>query len=53
MLGALCRVLDVPETHLESTLLDQWEASVAKPNVAAAKQAYHSAVKIKGGDDVQ
>jgi pyruvate ferredoxin oxidoreductase gamma subunit len=52
MLGALCRVLDVPEAHLESTLLNQWETSIAQPNVVAAKQAYHSAAKIEGGVSV-
>ncbi|MDR1206208.1 MAG: 2-oxoacid:acceptor oxidoreductase family protein [Peptococcaceae bacterium] len=49
MLGALCRILDVPEPAMESAIREQWEEKTARPNLAAAGQAYHSVIKIQGG----
>jgi pyruvate ferredoxin oxidoreductase gamma subunit len=49
MLGALCRILDVLEPAMESAIREQWEEKTAQPNLAAASQAYHSVVQIKGG----
>ncbi|NLO98140.1 MAG: pyruvate ferredoxin oxidoreductase [Peptococcaceae bacterium] len=42
MLGALCRVLDLPFPVLEETLQEQWSEDKAKPNIAAAREAYNT-----------
>jgi 2-oxoacid:acceptor oxidoreductase gamma subunit (pyruvate/2-ketoisovalerate family) len=40
MLGALCRVLDLPFSVLEETLKEQWSEDKALPNINAAREAY-------------
>ncbi len=52
MLGALCRVLDLPFAALEDTLREQWSENKALPNIAAARQAYEAvrqAEQVKEG----
>jgi Pyruvate/2-oxoacid:ferredoxin oxidoreductase gamma subunit len=45
MLGALCRVLDLPFSVLEETLKEQWSENKALPNINAAREAYDTVWK--------
>lgn len=49
MLGALCRVLDIPLPFLEETINEQWGIKKALPNIDAAKEAYMTVRQIEGG----
>lgn len=49
MLGALCRVLDIPFSLAEETISEEWGAAKAVPNIAAAREAYETVREIKGG----
>jgi pyruvate ferredoxin oxidoreductase gamma subunit len=40
LFGALCKVLNLPESVLEKTLLQKWPGTPGKQNVKAAKAAY-------------
>jgi len=46
MLGALCRVLEIPFSALEETIKEQWNDSKALPNIAAAHEAYDTVRKV-------
>lgn len=47
MLGALCRVFEIPFPLLEETIREQWEGEKAIPNISAAKEAYASIKRIE------
>lgn len=49
MLGALCRIMDIPLALVEETIQEQWTGKKALPNLAAAREAYHAVREIKGG----
>lgn len=49
MLGALCRILEIPLDLVEETINEQWEAKKALPNIAAARDAYEAVHKTTGG----
>ena len=49
MLGALCRILDIPLGLVEETIREQWSGKKALPNLAAAREAYGAVREIKGG----
>jgi len=49
MLGALCRVLEIPLAILEETINEQWGQIKAAPNIAAARDAYKTVRYFKGG----
>lgn len=42
MLGALCRVFEIPFPLLEETISEQWEGEKAGQNISAAREAYES-----------
>jgi pyruvate ferredoxin oxidoreductase gamma subunit len=46
MLGALCRILDIPLNLVEETIRERWGGKKAVPNIAAAKEAYISVQQI-------
>ncbi|MGI6712108.1 MAG: 2-oxoacid:acceptor oxidoreductase family protein [Bacillota bacterium] len=46
MLGALCRVLDIPLPFVGKTINDQWGTKKAAPNIAAAEDAYNAVRQI-------
>lgn len=47
MLGALCRVFEIPFPLLEETIREQWEGQKAGPNISAAREAYESTRRIE------
>ncbi|MEM5771064.1 MAG: 2-oxoacid:acceptor oxidoreductase family protein [Bacillota bacterium] len=47
MLGALCRVFEIPFSTLEETIREQWEGEKVEPNVTAAKEAYESIKQVE------
>ncbi len=47
MLGALCRVFEIPFPLVEETIRDQWEGDKVAPNISAAKEAYDSIKHIE------
>ncbi|MDK2880069.1 MAG: pyruvate ferredoxin oxidoreductase gamma subunit [Thermoanaerobacteraceae bacterium] len=49
MAGALCRILEIPFSHLEETINEQWEGKKALPNIEAAREAYEVVRQIEGG----
>ena len=49
MLGALCRVLDIPLPMLEESIMEQWQGKKAVPNIAAAREAFELVHKVNGG----
>lgn len=49
MLGAICRVLEIPLPLVEEAINEQWSGRKAVPNIAAAKEAYAAVQQIKGG----
>lgn len=48
MLGALCRVLNLPEPLMEEEISDRWTGSVLDANLAAAREAYRSVQYLEG-----
>lgn len=50
MLGAICRVLEIPQNYLEEAILEQWGAKKGAPNIAAAREAYALVKRIKGDE---
>lgn len=49
MLGALCRVLDIPFSFVEETIKEEWGAAKAAPNITAAREAYGTVRQVEGG----
>ena len=49
MLGALGRVLELPQALLAETINEQWTPDKAAPNLAAMQAAYTSVSQVKGG----
>lgn len=49
MLGALARVMDIPYSLVEETILEQWSGKKAEPNIKAAQKAYDSVRLVEGG----
>jgi len=47
MLGALCRVLEIPFAALEETIREQWNESKSLPNIAAAREAYDTVRQVE------
>lgn len=47
MLGALCRILDIPFPLLEKTLGEQWSGEKLTPNIATAREAYDTVKEIQ------
>ncbi|RQD78396.1 MAG: hypothetical protein D5R97_00455 [Candidatus Syntrophonatronum acetioxidans] len=47
MLGALCRLLEIPFSVLEKTLGEQWQGAKLTPNIATAREAYETIKEIQ------
>ncbi|MCR4431167.1 MAG: 2-oxoacid:acceptor oxidoreductase family protein [Tepidanaerobacteraceae bacterium] len=49
MSGAVCRALEIPFSHLEKTISEQWDGKKALANIEAAREAYEAVRRIEGG----